>query len=489
MSEPVYDSGHGADGGTSASGGLDRRAQQAADAGDLLAIGFGTAATMWGIGYLCRFPGATVASWVLFLLLLACLVVGGFIAGRFGQRGTRGGAYCGLVTGAVNLLILGSMLGGERANEIRASALWWLPASLVASAALGACGAAVGRRGRQRGATPPNWPAALALVAACATLMLLAVGGTVTGYDEGLAVVDWPNTEGYNMFLYPLSRMTGGIYYEHAHRLIGSLVGLTTLTLAVYLQWRERRPWLKTLGWIALALVVVQGILGGLRVTGHFTLSTQPADTAPNIALAIVHGVFGQMFFAFLVAMAVMLTATWTHARGRIPAPGASTDRTLCVVLVAFVTAQLVLGALVRHLTWALQPGRYGLDAAPEELAARGTWALHSHITVAVVVALLAIAVGLRAWGLHASVPVLRRLGVALLSLIGVQVAVGIAALLVTGNDSPAHTPGAVDVTITTTHQTVGAAILGMSTAVLLFTFRLLVPGERRGLTTAAASS
>jgi cytochrome c oxidase assembly protein subunit 15 len=434
---------------------------------------------MWGIGYLCRFPGAPAPSWVLFLLLLACLVTGGIVAGRFARRGTRGGVYSGLIAGAVNLLILGSLLGGERANEIRTSALWWLPGSLIVSAALGACGAAIGSRARRADTVPPNWPAALALVAACATLMLLAVGGAVTGADHGLAVVDWPNTEGYNMFLYPLSRMTGGIYYEHAHRLIGSLVGLTTLTLAIYLQWYERRRWLKTLGWIALVMVIVQGILGGLRVTGRFTLSTAPEDTAPNIGLAIVHGVFGQVFFAVLVAIGVFLTATWSAARQRTVAPAASTDRTLGVVLVAFIVLQLVLGALVRHFTWALHVYRYGLDAPPEDLVAKGTGALHAHITVAVVVALLAIAVGVRAWGLYPHVSVLRRLGLALLLLLGVQVAAGVAALLVTGDDSVKQAAAVFDVIVTTVHQTVGAAILGLSVALMLCTYRLLVAGER----------
>ena len=68
--------------------------------------------------------------------------------------------------------------------------------------------------------------------AVMATLFLLIAGGLVTSAREGLAVVDWPNSFGYNMFLYPPSRMTGGIYYERAHRLFGSLVGLTVLVLA-----------------------------------------------------------------------------------------------------------------------------------------------------------------------------------------------------------------------------------------------------------------
>ena len=127
-------------------------------------------------------------------------------------------------------------------------------------------------------------------IKATRTLLTAALNGSLKD-----AVVDWPNTEGYNMFLYPLARMTGGVYLEHAHRLLGSLVGFTTLMLAVHVQITERRGALKALAWTALGFVVVQGILGGLRVTGHFTLSTRPADTDPKVVLAAIHGVFGQV--------------------------------------------------------------------------------------------------------------------------------------------------------------------------------------------------
>ena len=68
--------------------------------------------------------------------------------------------------------------------------------------------------------------------------MLILFGGLVTNTGAALAVPDWPTTFGYNMFLFPWSRMVGGIFYEHSHRLMGALVGLLTLALAAAL-WRE----------------------------------------------------------------------------------------------------------------------------------------------------------------------------------------------------------------------------------------------------------
>ena len=127
------------------------------------------------------------------------------------------------------------------------------------------------------------WTALFSKVGVAATFLLVVAGGLVTSNEAGLAVVDWPNSFGSNMFLFPLARMTGGIYYEHAHRLFGALVGLTTIVLAVRLWRYDNRGWLKRLSLVAVVLVIVQGSLGGLRVTGGFTMSTSEADMAPTL--------------------------------------------------------------------------------------------------------------------------------------------------------------------------------------------------------------
>src|SRR5213592_662720 len=105
------------------------------------------------------------------------------------------------------------------------------------------------------------WPHRLALLTTVATFPLLFVGGLVTSTGSGLAVPDWPTTFGYNMVLFPWSRMVGGILYEHSHRLMGALVGLLTLALAGAL-WRAGGR-LRRLGLVAVAVVLAQGVLGG----------------------------------------------------------------------------------------------------------------------------------------------------------------------------------------------------------------------------------
>src|SRR5260221_4056303 len=71
------------------------------------------------------------------------------------------------------------------------------------------------------------------VAAAASVLLLICSGGLVTGHEAGMAVQDWANSFGYNMFLFPVSRWVGGVFFEHTHRLIGSGVGLVTIALCV----------------------------------------------------------------------------------------------------------------------------------------------------------------------------------------------------------------------------------------------------------------
>src|SRR6266478_3867372 len=181
------------------------------------------------------------------------------------------------------------------------------------------------------GRPPRPWPHRLAVVTAGATLLLIFVGGVVTNTGSALAVPDWPTTFGHNMFLYPWSRMVGGIFYEHSHRLAGALVGLLTVALGAAL-WREGGR-LRQLGLVAVAVVLAQGVLGGLRVV-------LLQDT-----LAIIHGSLAPAFFALLAALSML-----TSPCGRVAA--ASLDPALkrpTVVAAALIYVQIVFGALLAH--------------------------------------------------------------------------------------------------------------------------------------------
>jgi cytochrome c oxidase assembly protein subunit 15 len=272
--------------------------------------------------------------------------------------------------------------------------------------------------------------------------MLLAVGGIVTSTGTGLAVVDWPNSFGYNMFLYPFSRMTGGIYYEHSHRLFGALVGLTTLVLALLLQRTEVRRGVRLLAWSALGLVIVQGILGGLRVTGRWTLSST-STMYPSLTLAVVHGVVAQLFLALLVAIGVLLSESWRRAR-------AGTDRLLSASFFAAMLCQLVLGALQRHLDLFL--------------------IFHVLVGLAVV-SPLALHLGIRQL-LSPRPPLFKRLGLALLLALFVQVALGFAAFVMVRGEAAGTASAGLAVAVATAHQWLGAVLLASGVVFLCFSLR-----------------
>lgn len=418
----------------------------------MLVVAFGTTVAMWAAGYVCRLPSVLAPAPLLMVLLLACPVAGGLVLGQTTSRGVRGGFQTGLLSGLLNLLVLGGLVSGSRTNQVIPSAFLWIPGSILLSTLLAMAGAAIGARRTASHRRAPEWISAFAWVAAAATLLLLAVGGLVTSQQAGLSVADWPNSFGYAMFLYPLSRMTGGIYYEHAHRLFGSLVGLTTLVLAVQIHRVDARPRVRGLALAALVLVIVQGILGGLRVTGRFTLSTSPQDTSPSLTLAVVHGVLGQVFLGIMVALAVVTTRAWRERAWAVARTGARREVTRGLFILALLLLQIVLGAVQRHLAAGLL----------------------LHILLASLVAPLAMSYGMRAWGLHGHEPILGRSGIALAIVTGLQVLLGVGAWAV-GNASASGTLSPEwEVTVTTAHQSCGALMLACLVSVVLWSHRLV---------------
>jgi cytochrome c oxidase assembly protein subunit 15 len=416
----------------------------------VLPLAFATTVSMWAVAYFCRLPAVMAPSWLAAVLMLGAVALWGWFTGSRAGGGWLGGVLVGSAAAVLNLLILGSLLAPAEGGGVMPSAVWWVPGSILAIALVsGGSAAASGKVASE--ATASDWTALLSKVAVAATFLLVIAGGLVTSNEAGLAVVDWPNSFGTNMFLFPLARMTGGIYYEHAHRLFGALVGLTTIALAVRLWRYDNRTWLKRLGMVAVVLVVLQGILGGLRVTGGFTLSTSEADMAPSLTLALFHGVLGQLFLGVMVAIAVVTSRLWFDAPAPEPRPYARDDRTFQRWLIVTMVVQLVLGAAQRHLA-AL---------------------LIVHICLAAVVVLLAVMVGGRAWGLYRDSRPVEHLGKLLIIFTCVQAFLGITALAVTQGRAVVGSPTTLEVSITTMHQATGAALLALSVALHLWTSRL----------------
>ncbi|WZO95964.1 COX15/CtaA family protein [Isosphaeraceae bacterium EP7] len=296
----------------------------------------------------------------------------------------------------------------------------------------------------------PNWVAALA---ALLTFPLLLVGGTVTTYRVGLAVPDWPTTFGINMFVYDFWNSAWGVFIEHSHRLYGAAVGLLTIVLAIYFQWSDQRPWMKAMGWLTLAAVVGQGILGGLRVRWMST------------TLAAVHGCTGQAFFALLVALFVLTGRRWIEAGA--PRPDPSRLRIITASLVALVYAQVVAGAWLRH---------YGAG-------------LVVHATLAALVAPAAVAVAILVLRNRAACPELAPASRLLIASVSLQVLLGIGAWwTLRPFDGIQRVVTTYQAMLRTGHQSNAALLLGVSLVLALRAARHLTTSSLPAMSTSSPS-
>ncbi len=184
------------------------------------------------------------------------------------------------------------------------------------------------------------WPHRLAVLLCCATFPLLWVGGLVTTYDAGMAVPDWPNTYGYNLFLYPLETWVGGpfdLFVEHGHRLLGAAVGVLAIGFCVTTLATRCPAWWRWAAAGALLLVIVQGLMGGLRVLFDAR------------ALAQFHGCFGPLFFGACVALAAVTSTGWRSWPVQ-EAKGAGGLRRLALFTAVLAYVQIVLGSELRHV-------------------------------------------------------------------------------------------------------------------------------------------
>lgn len=182
----------------------------------------------------------------------------------------------------------------------------------------------------------PVWLRRFTKLVAASTLFLIFAGAMVTSTGSGLAVPDWPTTYGENMFTFPYSKWVGGIFYEHGHRLIASTVGFLVIIQALWLQKREPKKFVRTLGWLSLVAVIVQGLLGGLTV-----ILLLPK------AVSISHAALAEIFFCINVSIAFFTSKFYhslrRHEKGDAPLA-------MAWALTAIVYLQILAGAVLRHL-------------------------------------------------------------------------------------------------------------------------------------------
>jgi heme a synthase len=184
------------------------------------------------------------------------------------------------------------------------------------------------------------WLNRYAVLLAVCTLFLVVAGASVTSKEAGLSVPDWPLSYGQVM-----PEMTGGVFFEHGHRMVATTVGFMTIILAIWLARVETRKWMKTLGFVALGAVIFQGLLGGLTVK----LMLPPI-------VSISHACFAQLFFSLTGAIALFTSRGWIEGYEPVQDHGWPSLRSLAFITPTMVLIQIALGAAFRHRSIGVLP-------------------------------------------------------------------------------------------------------------------------------------
>jgi cytochrome c oxidase assembly protein subunit 15 len=284
-----------------------------------------------------------------------------------------------------------------------------------------------------------------ALLVACATFFLIIAGANVTSHDAGLATSDWPRSNGT---FFP--KMVGNLFWEHGHRMVATAVGVLTIALAIYLQVRERRSWVKRLGWIALGGVIAQGLLGGLTVKMNLPLVVSAA-----------HATLAQLFFLTTVSLAVFTSRSWMAQASSVSEDGEGVSiRALCVVALAVILTQLVLGATLRHsATW------------DQDLP---TGLLLAHVGGAIVVTLVLGATVATVMLRHGTEKYLTRPALVAVALMFIQLLLGLAAYITRAASPFDPQPLTPMISVTVAHVACGALVFATTIVLTLRVFRVL---------------
>ena len=279
---------------------------------------------------------------------------------------------------------------------------------------------------------------AFAVFTACATLVVITAGATVTSNDAGLSVPDWPTSFGY---LVKIPHFVGGVRYEWSHRMVAGTLVTLTLAIALWTLLAERRRWLRWLAVAAFCTVIVQATLGGLTV-----LFFQPPW------LSTAHATVAQTFFCIAVAIALFTGRKWVEEQPRVEFDSRRPSLfTLTLLSIFMLYVQLILGGMFRH---------HGMSWWP-------------HVLNAVIVSFVLAWTAIRAISVYSNTEAVRRPAVIVLSLLITQLCLGFTAFLTrVAWGRNAVQPELPMVVATVAHVAVGALLLATTVVLSIQTWR-----------------
>ena len=306
-----------------------------------------------------------------------------------------------------------------------------------------------------------RWLHRYAVLTAAIALLPIGMGALVTTLGAGMAFLDWPTSDGQNMFLYPwLSdfRAHPDKFVEHGHRLAGSLIGLFSIGLVVWTLRVESRTWVRRLAIGILCAVIGQGLLGGFRVIADAQVA------------AMVHGVCASLIFATIGLFALVTGRRWADAsdESRTATEISSGLVVLAVATTLVMLGQSVVGGFIRHL---------GL-------------ALHEHLAGAIFATVLCLTTAVACW--RTGQTWLRSAAMSLVFVLLMQLVLGAGAWVTRFGYPPlgyvAVQQAPEQIVMRSLHTVVAMFVLLTSVQLAARVLRLRAVGERMSLTSARSN-
>lgn len=255
--------------------------------------------------------------------------------------------------------------------------------------------------------------------------LLLYAGGFTTTIRAGMAFLDWPLSNGsINPDGWLRDRDMAA---EHSHRLLGMVMGLLSIGLSLLAYYTPTPPLLRKMGVWLVVLVIVQGLLGGLRVMLD-QLNLQIDHNLYAQSFAVAHATLAQLYFCLLVAFVITCSRSWIERSAGFASRPNGGLAAWGYLACATIVLQLIAGAVMRH-------AHAGLAIPTFPLTPQGTLAppvynfdiaIHfAHRVGAVVVTVAILAYCVRIWKDRVSRAALGKSAAGLIALLGAQVLLG----------------------------------------------------------------
>lgn len=303
------------------------------------------------------------------------------------------------------------------------------------------------------------WFAAFAFLWA---LALLYAGAYTTSIQAGMVFLDWPLS---NSSVMPDGWWENeAMRAEHGHRILGMKLGILSIIIASWVYLREGRPWVRKLAIGLLVLVILQGLLGGMRVKFD-QLNTGAETNAVGYTFRILHALGAEFTLCWLAALALSLSRRWRERQCGLTSPVPQKIRTWGLVAVGTIILQILVGALMRHAGAGLAIPTFPLT--PEGGVLPAVWTLpvtlHWLHRLGAVIATVAILIFLgMIFGRKSTRQALGGWGYAITALLAVQIFLGAATVWTHKNPVMASS-----------HMLVGALLLASVWLLTMQTFRL----------------